>query len=111
MEKWPVLLLVESLSQGGCERDAAKIAVDVPVDIFGAPVARFCRVPVGITAQLSYRNMYARPRQVALRMTDWLADRVVVNSNAVGESLTRESGLAADKIYLCYNGVNPHEFY
>jgi glycosyltransferase involved in cell wall biosynthesis len=177
MEKWRVLLLVEYLAQGGCERDAAKIAVgldrscfephvavfhaggyrtpeveaagvpilalpvrsflnstvwqgarqlsayirqhriqlvhafDVPVDIFAAPVARFCRVPVVITAQLSYRNMYARSRQVALRMTDWLADRVVVNSRAVGESLTRESGLDADKIYLCYNGVNPEEFY
>src|ERR1035441_7122331 len=124
MEKWPVLILVESLSHGGCERDAAKIAVgldrsrfephvavfhtggyrtreveaagvpilslpvrsflnstvwlaarqlgayirqhriqlvhafDVPVDIFGAPVARFYKVPVMVTAQLSYRNMY-----------------------------------------------------
>lgn len=177
MEKWPVLILVEYLAQGGCERDAAKIAVgldrscfephvavfhaggyrtpeveaagvpivalpvrsflnstvvkgarqlsayirrhniqlvhafDVPLDILSAPVARFCRVPVVITAQLSYRNMYTRSRQAALRMTDWLADRVVVNSRAVGESLTRESGLAADKIYLCYNGVNPQEFY
>ena len=177
MEKWPVLILVESLSHGGCERDAAKIAVgldrsrfephvavfhtggyrtreveaagvpilslpvrsflnstvwlaarqlgayirqhriqlvhafDVPVDIFGAPVARFYKVPVMVTAQLSYRNMYTRSRQIALRMTDWLSDRVVVNSRAVGESLTRECGLAADRIYLCYNGVDPEEFY
>src|SRR5208282_5339424 len=177
MDKWPVLLMVESLGHGGCERDASKIAVgldrsrfephvavfhsggfrsheveaagvpilslpvrsfynssawrgarqlgayirryriqlvhslDVPLDIFGAPVARWYRVPVVITSQLSYRNMYPLERRVALRLTDWLADRVVVNSRAVGESLKRELGFPASKLYLCYNGVNPREFY
>jgi glycosyltransferase involved in cell wall biosynthesis len=84
-------------------------AFDVPLDLFGAPVARCCRVPVVITSQLSYRNMYPRVRRVALRVTDWLADRVVVNSRAVGDSL-RAAGLSADRLYLCYNGVNPAEF-
>lgn len=178
MEKCPVLIAVESLAHGGCERDAAKIAIgldrerfephvavfreggfrrpeveaagvpildipvtsflsprvvwtearklgayirrhriqlihafDVPVDIFCAPVARLYGVPVVITAQLSFRNMYARSRRMVLWLTDRIADRVVVNSRAVGESLKKEWGLPEERIYLCYNGVNPADFY
>jgi glycosyltransferase involved in cell wall biosynthesis len=36
---------------------------------------------------------------------------VVVNSQAVGKSLERESKLSPDKIYLSYNGVNTEHFY
>lgn len=86
-------------------------AFDVPVDIFAAPVARWYGVPVVITNQLSFRNMYTHGQRLALRVTDWLADRVVVNSRAVGESLRQEIGFPAEKIYLCYNGVNAAEFH
>src|SRR5690242_16512697 len=124
LSKWRVLLLVRSLEHGGCERDAAKIAVgldrnrfephvgvfieggfrtpevraagvpivnlpvrsligassiraaqslgayirencinllhafDVPTDLFGAPAARWYRVPVVVTSQLSLRDFY-----------------------------------------------------
>ena len=177
MSKWPVLLLVESLGHGGCERDATKIAVgldrsrfephvavfhsggpltlqleaagvpilslplrsfvnssmavaarkmgayirrhgiqlvhafDVPSDIFAAPVARWYGVPAVITSQLSYRSMYVASRRAALRVTDWLSDRVVTNSQAVGESLRQSAGFPSSKLYLCYNGVDPSNFY
>jgi glycosyltransferase involved in cell wall biosynthesis len=177
MSKWPVLLLVESLGHGGCERDATKIAVglepsrfephvavfhsgglltaqleaagvpilalplrsfvnssavaaarqmgayirshgiqlvhafDVPSDIFSAPVARWYGVPAVVTSQLSYRSMYAPSRRAALRLTDWLSDRIVTNSKAVGDSLRGTVGFPARKLYLCYNGVNPSDFY
>ncbi|MBV8552213.1 MAG: glycosyltransferase [Acidobacteriaceae bacterium] len=86
-------------------------SLDVPLNIFGAPVARFYRVPAVITSQLSYRDMYPRPYRAALRVTDRLSDRVVVNSRAVGESLKRQPGFPAHKLVLCYNGVNPAEFF
>ncbi len=86
-------------------------AFDVPLDIFAPPIARWCRVPVVITSQLSFRNMYAFRERIALRLSDWLSDRIVVNSRAVGDSLQREIGLPEEKIYLCYNGVNPADFY
>ncbi len=173
----PILLMVRSLEYGGCERDAAKIAVgldrnrftphvgvfkqggfrtaevqaggvpivhfpveslvnssairaarqfgsyvhehsiklvhafDVPTDLFVAPAARCYRVPVVITAQLSYRNMYDRFGRIALRLTDWISDAVVVNSKAVGDSLARHFGLQDEKIYLCHNGVDARHFY
>ena len=177
MSKRPVLLLVRSLGHGGCERDAAKIAIgldrnrfephiavfhdggflnphveaagvpvlslplrsflnsslfvaarkmgayvrqhgirlvhafDVPSDIFAAPVARWYGVPAVVTSQLSYRSMYPPSERAALKLTDWLSDRIVTNSQAVGESLRRTAGFPADKLYLCYNGVDPWTFY
>lgn len=176
-ERWPVLIMVRQLGEGGCERDAAKLAIgldrrrfephvavfhsggfrsaeveaagvpilalpvrsfldasawngarqlgsylrrhgirlvhslDIPLNIFAAPVARAYRVPVVITSQLSYRNMYSRLHRGALRITDRLSNRVVVNSRAVGETLKRNSSLPEDKLFLCYNGVNPSEFF
>jgi L-malate glycosyltransferase len=86
-------------------------AFDVPTDLFGAPVARWYRVPKVITSQLSYRDMYPSRERVALRVTDWLSDAVVVNSRAVGDSLEREAKLSPRKIYLSHNGVNTEQFY
>jgi glycosyltransferase involved in cell wall biosynthesis len=177
LSKWPVLLAVRSLDHGGCERDAAKLAVgldrnrfephvvvligggfrtaeveaaqvpivnlevnsflnssalkaaqklsayirkhhiqivhslDVPTNIFVTPVARWCRIPVLITSQLSFRDMYTLGSRAALHMTDWLSDSVVVNSRAVGQSLEGEPGLHSKKIFLSYNGVNPAHFH
>src|SRR5580692_1325777 len=41
MSKWPVLLMVESLAHGGCERDATKIAVGLDRSRFEPHVADF----------------------------------------------------------------------
>lgn len=174
--KWPVLITIYTLGRGGCERDAAKIAVgldrnlfephvgvfhgggfraaeveaagvpilelpvrsflnstffagarllgdyirkngialthsfDVPLSVFTAPVARYYGVGAVVTSQLSYRDMYSRLYRNALRVSDRLSDRVVVNSNAVGESLIQE-GVPERKIYLCYNGVQRDQFF
>jgi L-malate glycosyltransferase len=86
-------------------------AFDVPMDIFAAPCARWFGVPAIVTSQLSYRNLVSRGLRAALRLSDTLSERVVVNSRAVGESLRREFGLAEEKIYLCYNGVDLTQFH
>jgi L-malate glycosyltransferase len=86
-------------------------AFDVPMDIFGAPASRFYRVPVVITSQLSYRDMYKPRDRAVLRFTDRISDMLVVNSRAVGDSLKRETALSDEKIFLSYNGVDPSAFY
>jgi glycosyltransferase involved in cell wall biosynthesis len=55
--------------------------------------------------------MYDRFGRIALRLTDCLSDAVVVNSQAVGDSLARHIGLPREKIYLCHNGVDSRHFY
>jgi L-malate glycosyltransferase len=86
-------------------------AFDVPMDIFAAPAARWFGVPAIVTSQLSYRNLTSRGTRTALRLSDKLSQRVVVNSRAVGESLRHKFGIAAEKIYLCYNGVDLTQFH
>jgi glycosyltransferase involved in cell wall biosynthesis len=85
-------------------------AFDVPTDVFAAPAARWFGVPI-ITSQLSYRSLVSRGLRAALRLSDRLSKRVVVNSRAVGESLQQEFGLTENKIYLCYNGVDLTQFH
>lgn len=115
---------VQSLIKPSVVRAAAKLgsyvrqhaiklihAFDVPTDLFAAPAARRYGVPVVITAQLSYRDMYDRFGRIALRVTDLLSDAVVVNSQAVGDSLTRHIGLSDKKIHLCHNGVDARQFH
>lgn len=84
---------------------------DPPTDIFGAPTARWNRVPNLLTSQLSYRELCLPRERALLRISDRLADRVVVNSMAVGESLVQEASLPREKLYLCYNGVDTKTFY
>lgn len=86
-------------------------AFDVPTDLFAAPAARWHRVPVVITAQLSYRYFYGRFGRVGLRLADRLSDAVVVNSRAVGDTLTKQYGVPSEKIDLCHNGVDACEFH
>ncbi len=86
-------------------------AFDVPMDLFAAPVGRRYGVSTIVTSQLSLRELCSRGTRLALRFTDWLSRRVVVNSGAVGESLEREYGVPRRKIFLCYNGVDTTQFY
>ena len=121
----PILHLpVKSLINSSVLRAAAKLgsyvrqhgirlihSFDVPTDLFAAPAARAYKVPVLITAQLSYRNMYDRLGRILLPVTDWLADAVVVNSQAVGDSLKKQPGFPSHKLFLCHNGVDARHFY
>lgn len=86
-------------------------AFDVPTDLFAAPAARWQGVPVVVTAQLSHRSMYDRFGRLTLPLTDWLSDAIVVNSNAVADSLRRSIGFPKRRIYVCYNGVDTQQFY
>ncbi len=84
---------------------------DVPTDIFGAMASRICGVPVVVTSQLSFRELYPLTSRILLRIADWLSRAVVVNSRAVGEALKRGNGVPANKIFLSYNGVDPTHFF
>lgn len=86
-------------------------AFDVPSDIFAGIASRVYGVPRLITAQLSYRELVAPRERMLLRLADRLSDAVVVNSNAVGDSLNRDYRIPRDKIFLCYNGINSQDFY
>lgn len=71
--------------------------------IFGPPLLR----AVGIRSIISRRDMgywYNRAYLRILRITGRFTDKVVVNSQAVGEVTRKEEGIPAEKITVIYNG-------
>lgn len=84
---------------------------DVPTTPFIVPVAKLCRIPVVISSQLGYRNMFSAPLRRLLRITDRMVDRIHVNCEAMRRHLIDDEGVRPDRIYLCYNGVDTHIFY
>jgi glycosyltransferase involved in cell wall biosynthesis len=84
---------------------------DVPTTAFLVPVAKLCRTPIVISSQLGYRDLFSAPLRRILRVTDRLVDRIHVNCEAMRRHLIEDEGVRADRVYLCYNGVDTHIFY
>jgi L-malate glycosyltransferase len=77
----------------------------------GVPVARCLGLPAILSSQLSYRDILDGRTQLLLRLTDPLADAVVVNCEAIRRYMVEVEGIAARRVELCYNGVDTSQFY
>lgn len=86
-------------------------AFDVPTDVFAAMATRLFPIPVLITSQLSYRDLYPQLFRRMLKLSDRFSDRIVVNSKAVIRSLIDEEGIPPERLTLIYNGVDPSVFH
>ncbi len=86
-------------------------AFDVPTVAFAVPVARAARVPVVLASQRGDRRLFTRAAQRGLRLTDRLADGVVVNSDYVRRVLVAEFGVRNDAIHTCPNGLDVAVFH
>jgi glycosyltransferase involved in cell wall biosynthesis len=75
------------------------------------PTARMCGVPVVISSTLGYRKIVDRTTVQFLRMTDRLVDAIVANCEAIRRHLIDDEGVSAQRIEICYNGVNTREFF
>jgi len=84
---------------------------DVPTDLFAAPVARLYRVPVVLTSQLSYRDLYPRFLRPLLRFTDRISDRVIVNSEALKRHMIQDEHASPASVVVCHNGVDTEIFH
>ena len=78
--------------------------------LLGVPVARCAGLPAVIASQLSYRDILDRKTQIGLRMTDPIADAVVVNCEALRRYMIEREGVPASRVELCYNGVDAAVF-
>ena len=79
--------------------------------IMSVPVARAAGVPVVISSQLSYREILDRSTKVLSRMTDYLADAVLVNCEAIRRYMIESQHVKEGRVELCYNGVVTADFY
>ena len=85
-------------------------AFDYPAVIFGIPVARTCRSVVAVSSQRYHRALRPGWPHWFQRVTDRLADAVVVNCEYMVRHLREDEGVAADRIRLCYNGIDTSKF-
>ena len=84
---------------------------DLPLNLFGVPVAKLFRVPYVISSQRALRALTPGLRRHMLRLTDRLADAVVVNSLAVARELMEAERVPRNQVHLCYNGIDTHVFH
>ena len=85
-------------------------AFDVPMNLFAVPVARLAGTPVILSSQRAFRGLTPGLRRRFLRLTDRLVDGVVVNGEAVRQHLIQNEFVPAEKIHLCYNGIDIARF-
>jgi glycosyltransferase involved in cell wall biosynthesis len=86
-------------------------AFDVPAIVFGVPVARLYGVPRVLSSQRAHRALTCGGLRLLLRMTDFLADGIVVNCQAMARELTDSYHVSPGRIHLCYNGLDLGRFH
>jgi glycosyltransferase involved in cell wall biosynthesis len=84
---------------------------DVPMNLFGAPVARFYGTPVVLSSQRAFRGLTPGIHHRLLRVTDRLVNGVVVNCEAIRQHLENDEGVSSERIHVCYNGIDTGEFH
>ncbi|MGD1074035.1 MAG: glycosyltransferase family 4 protein [Bryobacteraceae bacterium] len=85
-------------------------AFDYPAILFGIPVARTCPSVVVVSSQRYHRSLRPGWPHRLLRITDHMADAIVVNCQYLARHMIAEEGAPAGLIHLCYNGIDTAEF-
>jgi glycosyltransferase involved in cell wall biosynthesis len=84
---------------------------DVPLNMFGVPVARFFRTPAVVSSQRAFRDLTPGFQRQILRLTDRIVDAVVVNCRAVARDMIERDGTPRSLIHWCPNGIDTSVFY
>jgi glycosyltransferase involved in cell wall biosynthesis len=115
--QFPSLLSLQALSAAARFREfIRKHRIEIvhafdPSSVFGVPLARFLRVPVVLSSQLGHRELHDPRTRKQLKLVDRWSDAVVVNCEALRRHLVNGHAVPAEKVELCYNGVETKEFY
>ena len=83
---------------------------DVPMNLFGVPVARAYRTPVVLSSQRAFRDLTPGIHRRLLRVTDHLVDGIVVNCEALRQHLITDERVPSKQIHVCYNGIDTVAF-
>ncbi len=85
-------------------------ALDVPAVIFGVPVAKLAGVDAVIPCTLGHRELYSALERRLLRVSDFLGDRLIVNSQRLIDHLVDQRLIRREKTALVYNGIDTEIF-
>lgn len=83
---------------------------DYPLTVFAIPTGRLLTRAAVVSSQRSHRELIPSRYRRLVRITDRLADAIVVNCEFIRHHLEDEEGIAASQVRLCYNGIDLDEF-
>lgn len=84
---------------------------DAPSNLFGVLAARAFHAPVVMSSQRAHRNLAPPVLRRLLRLTDRLSDVIVVNCQAIRRHLIEDIHVPAQRIEVCYNGIDTSQFH
>jgi len=84
---------------------------DYPMNVFGIPAARLLRVPVVLASQRSYRSLIPPKYHGMLRLSDRLANGIVVNCEAIRRHLVEDYCVPERKIQVWHNALDTTQFH
>jgi glycosyltransferase involved in cell wall biosynthesis len=85
-------------------------AFDTPMAFFAVPVARAAGTAAVLTSQRGHRGLLPDWKRKLLRVSDRMADGIVVNCEFLARSLSEEHAIPPGRIHLCRNGVDADAF-
>jgi glycosyltransferase involved in cell wall biosynthesis len=85
-------------------------AFDCPLTLFAIPVTRWSTRAVALSSQRSQRQLIPARYRTLVRLTDHMADAIVVNCEFVRRELELQESVPRERIRLCYNGADLEQF-
>jgi len=83
---------------------------DSPTNLYAVPAARMAGGTLVLSSQRAHRSLTPPRFRHWLRVTDHLADGVVVNCEFLRRHLIEDERVPRARIHLCYNGIDLDEF-
>lgn len=83
---------------------------DHPSNLFAVPAARAYGVPRVLSSQRAHRELAPGVGRHLARLTDQMADAIVVNCLSVKRQLMEQEKVPESRIRLCYNGLDTAVF-
>jgi glycosyltransferase involved in cell wall biosynthesis len=83
---------------------------DYPLTLFAVPVARCFTNAVVLSSQRSHRDLIPSRYRQLIGLTDSMAHAIVVNCEFVQRHLGMDERIPAERMRLCYNGVDLERF-
>jgi L-malate glycosyltransferase len=84
---------------------------DVPLNIFGVPVARAALRTKVLSSQRAHRLLTPGAYHHLLRFTDYLVNGIVVNCEYMRRHLTNDEHVKPEMVHLCHNSLDATVFH
>lgn len=86
------------------------LTYDYPLTVFAVPIAHFFSSAIVLSSARGHRNLIPANYLRLIRMTDHLADAIVVNCEFLRRHLEKDENIPAGRIEVCYNGIDLQQF-